>query len=266
MRRRWLLTLLMLRLLPDGSLVAGSPYRLDWSHDGWIAGGGAVLGVAAFAGRHGGTGLTPGELAQLNPASLNGFDRGAVRNYSAAADDASDWLVYGLIASPALFLAGSDVRDELGTLAVMYAEAMALTFTSIEVLKSSTQRIRPLSYHPGVPAGERTDPDARRSFPSSHTAFAFGSAVFLSTVYADMQPGSDWSPLLWGGTLLAASAVGTLRYAAGAHFPSDILAGALLGGAIGYLVPLVHRVDNSTMGVVFSSQHRGAGIRVVYMI
>ena len=43
--------------------------------------------------------------------------------------------------------------------------------------------------------------------------------------------------LLFGG----AAAVGTLRVAAGRHFPTDVLAGAALGSLIGWLIPTVHR-------------------------
>ena len=91
--------------------------------------------------------------------------------------------------------------------------------------------------------------DARKSFYSSHTAFAFASAVFLSTTYDEYFPESRWRGWIWAVSLTGASTVGYLRYAAGEHFPTDILAGALLGAATGYLVPVLHRIGAEKISV-----------------
>jgi membrane-associated phospholipid phosphatase len=46
----------------------------------------------------------------------------------------------------------------------------------------------------------------------------------------------------WNAVVLygAATGVGALRVAAGKHFPTDIIVGAVLGSAIGWLVPTLH--------------------------
>ncbi len=61
------------------------------------------------------------------------------------------------------------------------------------------------------------------SMPSSHTAFAVLAAVFLSAVYPRV-----W-PLVWA----LAVVVGVARVLTGAHYPTDVLAGAALGLLIG---------------------------------
>ena len=67
------------------------------------------------------------------------------------------------------------------------------------------------------------------SFPSGHTATAFAAAVVL--VYG--------SPGIGMLALLAATLIGLGRMATGVHYPTDVLAGALLGSLVGVIVHYV---------------------------
>jgi membrane-associated phospholipid phosphatase len=72
-----------------------------------------------------------------------------------------------------------------------------------------------------------------RSFPSGHTSQAF----FLATLMAQHFHTSAWAVfLLYGVALL----VGITRMYVGAHYPRDVLAGAILGSAWGLLGVLVN--------------------------
>jgi len=63
------------------------------------------------------------------------------------------------------------------------------------------------------------------SFPSGHTAASFAAATALAMAYPSARA------LLFA----TATAVGVSRVHLGHHFPSDVLAGALLGTGIGLL-------------------------------
>jgi undecaprenyl-diphosphatase len=63
------------------------------------------------------------------------------------------------------------------------------------------------------------------SLPSTHSAMAFATAMFLHS------KAGKYSPLLWAGALLMAVS----RVFAGVHYPSDVIAGAVLGIVMGYL-------------------------------
>ena len=78
---------------------------------------------------------------------------------------------------------------------------------------------------------KRTRPDGSNdtSFPSSCTSFAFSSATLSNhnLDYIDIDP--NWKRALQFGNLCLASGVAWSRVESGAHYPSDVLAGAALG-------------------------------------
>jgi membrane-associated phospholipid phosphatase len=90
----------------------------------------------------------------------------------------------------------------------------------------------------------RLIPDSKHSFFSGHTSYTFSFAVFLSTTFANYNPDSSLKPYVWSTSLLLAATTGYLRLAAGMHYPTDIIAGAIVGSAIGYLIPLLHEKDD----------------------
>lgn len=93
---------------------------------------------------------------------------------------------------------------------------------AVQILKRLVPRLRPSNLPEAIIA-----PDERifhNSFPSGHTATAFALAfwVFLITRRTRYR----W----WGyGALLLAALVGLSRIYRGVHYPSDVLAGALIG-------------------------------------
>jgi undecaprenyl-diphosphatase len=92
------------------------------------------------------------------------------------------------------------------------------------VLKNSCQRRRPPEAIPSFRSV--INASDRFSFPSGHTCGAFLLAAIISVHYPTLA-----APMyLWAG------AVGLSRVVLGVHFPTDILAGALLGSGIAWFV------------------------------
>jgi len=243
---------------------AQSPYRVSWELDGPLVASAGLLGIGAIVVADNQSPLSAVEVEMLSPNEVNGFDRGATDNYSEGASTASDWLVYSTIAAPLVLLTQDAVRSDWRTYLAMYAETMALTGFTAQLVKGSVPRTRPFVYNPEAPLEPKLERDARKSFYSSHSAFAFASAVFFSTTYQAYFPTSTLHGYVWAGSLLLASAVGSLRYVAGAHFPTDILVGAAVGSAIGYLIPLLHRADLGRMSVRPASDGDNAKLSVCY--
>ncbi len=223
--------------------AAQNPYQTCWSTDGWIIGSGGVLAISALVTEHSINPLSEQEISTLSRREVNAFDRAATYNYSKSISQISDVLVGLQVTSAAglLLLLPTKIREDWRTVGIMSLET-ALWVTALpRLVKGRVQRIRPYVYNPQAPWQDKISAEARRSFFSGHTSTAFATAVFLSTVYGDYFPKSRWKPYLWSGTLLVASTIGFLRFESGKHFPTDILAGALVGSTIGYVIPLLHR-------------------------
>lgn len=101
--------------------------------------------------------------------------------------------------------------------------ALVTSHLAVRVLKRHTERPRPYL----VLADSRSvvAPLPDYSFPSGHTAASFA----LATVLAAYWPA--WMTVAFGAAIL----VGLSRTYLGHHYPSDVLAGALIGMLFAYL-------------------------------
>ena len=95
--------------------------------------------------------------------------------------------------------------------------------SSYFLLKNKLKRYRPQHAIPGFKS--IIQPSDQFSFPSGHTSAAFLVAGIVSTIY----------PVLAIALLTWAIGVGISRVMLGVHFPTDSVAGALLGFTIGQL-------------------------------
>jgi decaprenylphosphoryl-5-phosphoribose phosphatase len=135
----------------------------------------------------------------------------AVAQFSALGEHAAIWLAFG--AGAAVFAPASERRDWRRATA-----CVAGAYVLNTVLKIAVGRPRPeLADLPALVATP-----TRLSFPSAHATSSFAAARAYSSL------GVPRLPLYAMASGLAAS-----RLYLGLHYPSDVLAGAALGAAIG---------------------------------
>ncbi len=108
--------------------------------------------------------------------------------------------------------------------------SLTISFGTTYALKRIIKRDRPFTTYPFLkPAILETDP----SFPSGHTTSAFASATSLSLTCR------KWYVVVpaytWAGT------VAYSRLHLGVHYPSDILAGAVIGAGSAWLTYKANR-------------------------
>jgi len=248
----------------QSSCFAQSPYTLDVTRESIIFGSAIGFGIIGLTVNDDIVPFTIDEINALDRNDVNTFDRSATYNWSLAAANASDILATALILSPALLAFSEDVRNDFTPVLTMYFQTLILAEALPLTLKGITQRTRPFVYNEDAPLDEKQTQNAKRSFFSGHTSVAFAMAVFLSTVYGDYHPNSKWKPVVWGSSLLVASMVGYLRYAAGKHFPTDIITGALIGSALGYFIPFIHRTNESDLDISLGINGNGSTLNFLY--
>ncbi len=235
-------------VLTAGTVQAESPYETTAGTEMTTIGSSAILfalGYWADLDSPNNRPLIPEEIATLDPVQINKFDRPTTRNWSPGAAHLSDIFMYSAMIAPlSLSLTENGSKEPL-TVTLMHAETLLLNGGATYLFKNLFRRTRPFVYNtnPQIPDSLRRSRTARRSFPSGHTSTAFASMVFMATVYGQMNPDSDSTKWVWAGCLTTASVTGYLRYAAGYHYPTDILAGAALGAFAGWLVPQMHEID-----------------------
>lgn len=139
---------------------------------------------------------------------------------------------------------------------LLYMEALTITGLVTESLKAAVDRPRPYTQTEGV--DESFD---MQSFPSGHTSMS--TAAAMTTVrMMDLRHGFGPGErvIAYGSVVLVGGTAAALRITGGAHFPSDVIAGAAIGGAVGWLVPELHKP-----GRIASVDAAGNG-RVVFRV
>jgi undecaprenyl-diphosphatase len=175
----------------------------------------AALRAAKLAGV-----LAYDELLLLAMRRLQGPWRTRVARFLTRAGDAGTWTAAGLVILASGRPGSTHVALRLGV-------GCSLAALAAQVLKRTLNRARPTSAIEGFEA-LADNPDAF-SFPSGHTAAAFGVAVALVGEPRCAGPLS----------LLLATGIALSRVYLGAHYPLDVLVGGLLGAAAGSVARFV---------------------------
>ncbi|PVX44305.1 membrane-associated phospholipid phosphatase [Flavobacterium sp. 103] len=108
--------------------------------------------------------------------------------------------------------------------AIFIGETFAASAFVSLALKSIVKRDRPYVTYPEI---DNVVEESSYSFPSGHTSSAFATATSLSMAYPKWYVIAP--SFLWAG------AVGYSRLYLGVHYPTDVLAGALVGSGSAFL-------------------------------
>lgn len=135
--------------------------------------------------------------------------------------DVNKWYIAYLILAGIAFFKGG-IKGKITVIGLILL-IVVTDQTGYRLLKESIERLRPCVALTDVltPVGCA----GSYSFPSNHALNNFAAAIFLMRLY----PNYKWI------FLIVASLVSISRIYLGVHYPSDVIGGALIGAAFGYL-------------------------------
>lgn len=124
-------------------------------------------------------------------------------------------------------------RRDASTMAAALAVPLAalIAYVVNDALKLIVSERRPCYRFPTAFLLEKCPAPEDYSFPSNHTVVVFAMAVALLAVNRRLG--------IWG--FVAATVMGVSRVYVGAHYPHDVLAGAVVGVVIGYFAAILLR-------------------------
>lgn len=194
------------------------------------------------------------------PDDLLSFDRAVIDNKPSTAWRRVSNVGLGLAGAYAVgdsIYTGLAVGGEAGFVDfIIYGESAAITWALTDLAKLAVRRPRPSAYQlrkqlEAQNPSAADDPDqykdtnAALSFFSGHasiTAALCSTATYLAFAREDTPTRGIVTA---GGGLVLTTAVAVGRVKGGAHFPTDVIAGAMAGIGVGALVPHLHRAEES---------------------
>lgn len=172
-----------------------------------------------------------------DPREVNAFDRGAIGNKNPLAKSLSDVSVAVVLVAPlvldAIDLGG--LHEVWAEDALVFGETLAINGALVTASKFLVQRPLPRTYAGDPSLIDR--PEGYRSFYSGHTSLVFAGLSATAMTIRYRYGAQTWP---WIVAALVGTSVAVERVADGRHFPTDVIAGAVMGTAVGIVVPWLH--------------------------
>ena len=247
-----------------------SPYRLELKKELIVGIGSVALIATGSILKLNKPDITQQEIDESNTDHIPSFDISAIHQYDDEFLTASNVLLYTAMAMPFISFADKRVSGHAPQIITMYAESIALSFGLYSMTTGIISRRRPLTFNtdvdenglPEVPNDVKLGKTVQESFYSGHTTIAATATFFGARVFTDFRPHSKLVPFVWGAAVAVPAFTAFARYKAGKHFPSDVVTGYAVGAAVGYFIPVLHRIKDDRLSLFPAPD----GLGIVYRL
>ncbi len=207
------------------------------------------------------TGYLYRDHKDINSKKFGWFDEGSPFSYNKNTDDIGTVISLSTLISLPFLIDTWEVED-LSVICVMYLESLLLSYGTKDVLKALISRPRPYTHRSDSSADIIDERDSYFSFPSGHTSIAFMTASFSTYVFSQGESSRNAKIVMGASSFTLATLTGVLRVTSGAHYPTDVIAGAVLGSGIGFFVPYMHRVLPENLSLIVGGDFVGINAKI----
>ena len=261
------IVLFVIGICPKCKCQKARTYNWNWKTDGAVLAGSIAGHFGSQVIINNAEKATFSDLKLLDKSSVWGFDRGALDNNSVRAAEISDIFLYSSFAVPLIAQFDKGASGDKGAILGMMFETFLINHAITSTFKGATNRFRPYTYGTLLNEQGYIPSSARQSFISGHTSNVAAASFFTAKVLSDLHPDSQWKPVIWASAILIPATTGYLRYRAGKHFPSDVIAGYGVGALVGFMIPHFHKIKlpNEDMNLTLGSVG-GAGMGMSFTV
>ncbi len=249
--------------------AGGKVYKVNYLVSGTIA----LTGVATNNFAHGrlrnNPDLSEDHINRITAKGVGRLDRWGLRQDPFKKDEAheaSDRILYASIIAPFFLFLDKDIRQDWLDIGLMYAETQAINsnlYGWSPLGPSFVERYRPAVYYEELPLEERNFGNLRNSFYSGHVGSTATATFFAAKVYSDYHPGLGGKKyLLYGLAAIPPAFVAYYRVKALKHFPTDVVAGGIIGASMGVFIPELHRLaqNRASISAIYNEEMKGLGL------
>ena len=197
------------------------------------------------------------------------WDKPLAGRYSKSADKASDigsvFALGPLAVGGIAWYSGNSTGGEFATFTVMLLQAVGIGNGINLAMRSLEIWPRPYMYTEsgeGKEKAENAKGEAYGSFFSGHATAAFTVATFTDQWFRTTYPNSPYKGIMRASAYSLATLESVLRIAAGKHYFSDVVVGALVGTGVSIGILEMHRNRNENFSVWAGPGVAGITIRI----
>lgn len=217
----------------------------------------ALLGLAVLIDRKPGESIQVGNLRNPLAGSNNPLDHLAYKEPNVTAGNRADFGLYGGPTLPLLFSfypeSDTDGGQDYPEILTVWLEAMVLNFAITSLIKNTTSRPRPYVLHEDFSPNIFLTRNDRAAFLSGHASnAAVGSTLFalLVTHYFNRPATSLFA---WAIAGLLQTSTAYLRVKAAKHWPTDAVAGLILGQVVARGIFIIHFQKRGAVQIAIGS-------------
>ena len=240
-------------------------YKLNLENDFPVTlAAGGMFGIGMFLYSRMDSPDNPKDKGDLLP-----WDKPLAGRYSENADKASDigsiFAVAPLVVGGIAWHDGSSSGKEFGTFTLMFFQAIGIGNGINLAMRSLEIWPRPYMYAEdgaGREKAEKANAEAYGSFFSGHATAAFTVATFTDQWFRTAYPNSPYKGIMRASAYSLATLESVLRIAAGKHYITDVVVGALVGTGVSIGILEMHRDRNENFSVWAGPGVAGITLRI----